>query len=113
MPQRSNGQLPEAAARQLLIGVGAPVPPPKLAGLEQPQRQEPALPSWQTPEQAPRQVQNPKHVWLGQNRGRAQKGVLEYACAEDYAFRRLMSQFWVVEVGPCRAGKRPSRPLDR
>ena len=67
MPQRSNGQLPEAAARQLLIGVGAPVPPPKLAGLEQPQRQEPALPSWQTPEQAPRQVQNQKHVWLGQN----------------------------------------------
>ena len=57
MLQRSNGQLPEAAARQLLIGVGAPVPPPKLAGLEQPQRQEPALPSWQTPEQAPRQVQ--------------------------------------------------------
>ena len=48
--------LPEAAARQLLIGVGAPVPPPRLAGLEQPQRQEPALPSWQTPEQAPRQV---------------------------------------------------------
>ena len=49
--------LPEAAARQLLIGVGPPVPPPRLAGLEQPQRQEPALPSWQTPEQAPRQVQ--------------------------------------------------------
>ena len=37
--QRSGGTLPEATARSLLIGVGAPVPPPRLTGLEVPESQ--------------------------------------------------------------------------
>ena len=33
--QRSGGKLEEREARSVLIGIGPPVPPPQMAGLEQ------------------------------------------------------------------------------
>lgn len=44
--QKSGGTLPEAAARSTLIGVGPPLPPPTLAGLQQPPTAPPGPTSW-------------------------------------------------------------------